>query len=98
MRCARPRKRAIVLVTLACTLAMRPEVLLLDEPSNALDEAATERLVTILNGLEQAMIVVSHDPHFRRRIATRTLRLADGRLDSPAPPRCRHAAEAADST
>ena len=41
---------------------------------------------------DQAMIVVSHDPHFRRRIATRGLTLADGRLHHPAPPRCKHAA------
>jgi cobalt/nickel transport system ATP-binding protein len=78
------------LVSLAAVLAMDPDVLLLDEPTNALDEPATERLVEILLGLPQAMIVVSHDPHFRRRIATRTLRLHDGLL-APPEPVCRHA-------
>lgn len=79
------------LVSLATVLAMDPDVLLLDEPTNALDEPTTERLVEILLGLPQAMIVISHDPHFRRKIATRTLRLEDGCLITPAPA-CRNAA------
>lgn len=78
------------LVSLAAVLAMTPDVLLLDEPTNALDEQTTERLVEILLELPQAMIVISHDPHFRRRIATRTLRLQDGVL-APPEPACRHA-------
>ena len=77
-------------IGLAAVLAMEPEVLLLDEPTNAVDEPTTERLVEILLGLPQAMIVVSHDPHFRRKIATRTLRLDEGRLSVP-DPTCTHA-------
>ncbi|MDK9695562.1 MAG: energy-coupling factor ABC transporter ATP-binding protein [Siculibacillus sp.] len=68
------------LVTLAAVLAMDPEVLLLDEPTNALDERIYARLVDILLGLPQAMIVVSHDPHFRRMIGTRAVALREGRL------------------
>ena len=83
------------LVTLAAVLAMEPDALLLDEPTNALDEPTTERIVEILNGLPQAMIVISHDPHFRRKIATRTLRLEHGVLEAPAP-RCGHAVGADD--
>lgn len=74
------------LVTLAAVLAMEPQVLLLDEPTNALDETNEARLVEILLGLPQAMLVISHDAHFRRKIATRTLRLADGVLVSPEKP------------
>lgn len=71
------------LVTLAAVLAMEPQVLLLDEPSNALDEAVTERLIQILNDLPQSMILVSHDPHFRKAIETRCLHLQDGQLSTP---------------
>ncbi|WP_137702506.1 energy-coupling factor ABC transporter ATP-binding protein [Marimonas lutisalis] len=78
------------LVTLAAVLAMSPQVLLLDEPTNALDEENEARLVEILEGLPQAMVIVSHDPHFRSRLATRTLRMQDGVLSDPAP-KCRHA-------
>ena len=78
------------LVTLAAVLAMKPRILLLDEPTNALDEATTERLVDILMHLSQAMILVSHDPHFRGKVATRSLTLEGGKLKS-FDPKCRHA-------
>ncbi|WP_198666039.1 energy-coupling factor ABC transporter ATP-binding protein [Tropicimonas sp. IMCC34043] len=68
------------LVTLATVLVMDPEVLLLDEPTNALDEANEARLTGILEELPQAMVLVSHDARFRQRLATRELRLRDGRL------------------
>jgi cobalt/nickel transport system ATP-binding protein len=68
------------LVTLATVLAMDPEVLLLDEPTNALDEEAAARLVAVLSGLPQAMVIVSHDRAFRSRLATRVATLANGRL------------------
>jgi cobalt/nickel transport system ATP-binding protein len=68
------------LVSLAAVLAMEPEVLLLDEPTNALDEPTTERLIEILLELPQAMVIVSHDPHFRRRMATRMVHLDGGRV------------------
>jgi cobalt/nickel transport system ATP-binding protein len=68
------------LVALAAVLAMDPEVLLLDEPVNALDDAATARLVEIVNRLPQAMVIVSHDRDFLRQTTNATLRLCDGRL------------------
>jgi cobalt/nickel transport system ATP-binding protein len=68
------------LVTLAAVLAMRPEVLLLDEPVNALDEAAAARLLDVLLDLPQAMLIVSHDRAFREALATRTVRLEGGRI------------------
>lgn len=68
------------LVALATVLAMRPDVLLLDEPTNALDEATGARLTDILLGLPQAMVIISHDKAFLDRIATRRVRLHQGRL------------------
>lgn len=78
------------LVTLACVLAMEPEVLLLDEPTNALDEENETRLVEILQDLPQAMVLISHDAHFRRKIVSRSLRLQDGVLSGHRPA-CRNA-------
>ena len=68
------------LVSLATVLAMRPDVLLLDEPTNGLDEATELRLVDYLQGLPQAMIIVSHDRRFVEKLARRALLLRDRRL------------------
>ncbi len=69
------------LVALAGVLAMDPEVMLLDEPTSGLDDEATERVVEIILGLPQAMLIVSHDRAVLRRVATRSLRLVDGHLE-----------------
>lgn len=74
------------LVSLATVLTMQPEVLLLDEPGNGLDEPTRERLLEVLCELPQAMILVSHDPELRGRVASRALRLLDGRLLPIHPP------------
>ena len=68
------------LVALATVLAMRPEVLLLDEPITGLDRQATDRLVEILAELPQAMIVVSHDRPFTEKTTTSAVRLGGGKL------------------
>jgi len=68
------------LVALATVLAMEPEVLLLDEPANGLDEETTERLVALLAGLPQAMVIVSHQREFLERTTTSVLDLCGGRL------------------
>ncbi len=52
------------LVALATILSMEPQLLLLDEPSNNLDPATRERLITILRSLDQAHIIISHDLDF----------------------------------
>lgn len=78
------------LVSLACVLAMEPEILLLDEPTNALDEETQTRLVEILNNLPQALVVISHDAHFRRKVTNSYLSLVEGTLIQPLP-KCAHA-------
>jgi cobalt/nickel transport system ATP-binding protein len=70
------------LVTLATVLAMAPEVLLLDEPTNALDTKNEARLLDILNALPQAILLVSHNPIFRAKVAPDEVLLQDGRLTS----------------
>jgi cobalt/nickel transport system ATP-binding protein len=52
------------LVSLATVLAMHPQLLLLDEPTTGLDEATRHRLVHILQDLDIAYMIVSHEPEF----------------------------------
>lgn len=68
------------LVSLAALLAMRPDVLLLDEPNNALDRDHGRRLEELLAGLSLTMVIVSHDDGLLARLATRGVVLRDGRL------------------
>lgn len=69
------------LVALATVLAMRPEVLLLDEPTAGLDERFAQRVADLLLRLPQAMVLVSHDRAFLAKTTTRGLCLAQGRLE-----------------
>ena len=66
------------LVSLAAVLAMKPEVLLLDEPTAGLDEKAKSQLVEVLDELDQAMIIVSHESGFISSLATRWGVMKDG--------------------
>ena len=63
------------LVSLATVLAMKPAVLLLDEPVAGLDPESTERIRDLMLSLTQAMIVVSHDRDVLESVATRMVSL-----------------------
>lgn len=52
------------LVSLATVLAMQPQLLLLDEPTAGLDEATKHRLIHILQSLDIAYMIVSHENEF----------------------------------
>ncbi len=67
---------------LAKLLLAEPELMLLDEPSNHLDLAATEWLETFLAESDAAVIVVSHDRYFLDKVTNRTLELLHGTVDS----------------
>lgn len=67
-------------VALAGVLAMRPEILVLDEPTTFLDPPAQKRLVAILSELQQARIIVTHNLNLARRLATRAVFFEKGRI------------------
>lgn len=68
------------LVCLAGLLAMEPEVLMLDEPTNGVDAANGERLLEALRGFKGAMLLVSHDDAFIAELATHAMIIQDRRL------------------
>jgi energy-coupling factor transporter ATP-binding protein EcfA2 len=57
---------------------MKPDVLLLDEPTTGLDPYAYARLCDILLSLPQAMAIAAHDTEFVARLATRAIQIRNG--------------------
>ncbi len=55
-------------------------VLCLDEPTRGMDRAVKEELIRLLNGLQTAVVVATHDPEFAASFASRVVLLADGRV------------------
>ena len=76
-------------VMLARALALKPAVLLLDEPTAALDEkarAAVERTLDDLRArLSVDIVLVTHDRAQAERLADRQIVLHDGGIGRPAP-------------
>ncbi|EGN75798.1 ATPase component of ABC transporter [Idiomarina sp. A28L] len=69
-------------VALAKALATQPDVLLLDEPTNHLDVATVEWLENMLSEFPGALVFISHDRAFIRRLASRIVDLDRGTLTS----------------
>ncbi len=69
-------------VLLAQALAAEPDVLLLDEPTNHLDVESIEWMESFLLRFPGAILFVTHDRVFLRRLATRIAELDRGRLRS----------------
>jgi ATP-binding cassette subfamily F protein uup len=69
-------------VLLARALAGAPDLLLLDEPTNHLDVPTIEWLEQHLLERSGALLFVTHDRAFLRRLATRILEVDRGRLTS----------------
>jgi ATPase subunit of ABC transporter with duplicated ATPase domains len=69
-------------VALARILLMRPDAMLLDEPSNHLDLESLIWLEHFLKGYEGALLMTSHDREFMNRIVTRIVEIDGGALTS----------------
>ena len=67
-------------VALARILLMRPDVMLLDEPSNHLDLESLIWLEEFLKNYEGALLMTSHDREFMNRIVTKLIEIDGGGL------------------
>lgn len=67
-------------VALARILLMRPDAMLLDEPSNHLDLESLIWLENFLKGYDGALLMTSHDREFMNRIVTKIIEIDGGAL------------------
>ncbi|MFD6417391.1 energy-coupling factor ABC transporter ATP-binding protein [Streptomyces sp. NPDC060194] len=72
-------------VAVATVLAMRPEILVLDEPSSNLDPASRRELADILRALDVTVLMVTHDLPYALELCPRALVLSDGVIAADGP-------------
>lgn len=76
-------KRAVAIATV---LAMRPDILVMDEPTNGLDPAARRRLIGLLRGFEHTKIIATHDLDLVFDLCSRVIVLHGGAVAADGPP------------
>ena len=69
-------------VALARILLLRPDAMLLDEPSNHLDIESLIWLESFLKAYEGALLMTSHDREFMNRIVDRVIEIDGGELST----------------
>ncbi|WP_030666194.1 energy-coupling factor ABC transporter ATP-binding protein [Streptomyces rimosus] len=72
-------------VAVATVLAMRPEILVLDEPSSNLDPASRRELADILRVLDVTVLMVTHDLPYALELCPRSVVLSEGVIAADGP-------------
>lgn len=67
-------------IAIATVLSMKPEVLVLDEPTAGLDPRARRSLIHLLHDLPITMLVSSHDMHMVSELFERTVIMDEGQI------------------
>ncbi len=65
-------------VALASVMVIKPDILLLDEPSSNLDFSSREKLVDAVNGFTGAKMIVTQDIHFALSVSERLVYMDNG--------------------
>ena len=76
-------------VAIARALCLKPEILLLDEVTSALDPELVNEVLDTIRGLARdgmTMLIVSHEMAFVREVATRVLFMDKGQVVEVGPP------------
>lgn len=67
-------------VAIAGVLAMRPQILVFDEPTSNLDPASRRELTSILDSLDITQLIVTHDLPYALELCPRAVVIDSGRI------------------
>lgn len=76
-------------VAIARALAMKPAIMLFDEPTSSLDPELTGEVLRTMRELadeKMTMVVVTHEMGFAREVATKVVFIADGHVQEQGSP------------
>ena len=73
------------LVSIATILSMTPDIILMDEPSVALDPQNRRNLIRVLNEFNHLKIIASHDLDFIGDTCKRVILMAEGQIIADGP-------------
>ena len=76
-------------VAIARALAMKPAIMLFDEPTSSLDPELTGEVLRTMRELadeKMTMVVVTHEMGFAREVATKVVFMADGQVQEQGSP------------
>ena len=76
-------------VAIARALAMKPAIMLFDEPTSSLDPELTGEVLKTMRELAEekmTMVVVTHEMGFAKEVATKVVFMADGRVQAQGTP------------
>ncbi len=68
------------MAAMATVLAMKPSVMLFDEPTAFLDPKARRNLIRVLQKLPHTMLIATHDLTFAEQVCARSILLKKGRI------------------
>lgn len=74
------------MVAIAGVLAMRPQVVIYDEPTSNLDMRYRRRLINLLLRSQETMLIASHDLEFILEVCDRVILLDEGRVVADGAP------------
>lgn len=75
------------MVSIASVLAMRPQLIMYDEPSASLDIRSRRQLIGLLKAAQETMLIASHDLELVLEVCSRVVLMDDGKLIADGDPR-----------
>jgi cobalt/nickel transport system ATP-binding protein len=75
------------IVSIASVLAMRPELMMYDEPSANLDIRSRRRLIRLLQSSAETLLVASHDLELILEVCGRVILIDEGKIVADGDPR-----------